>query len=139
MEKKKIADWVIEYDKQRTQEAILDLPDNFLCNCNICRNFYKASLNFPITVVGCFYSLGLDIAKPTEVYDIDFEDNLVRYFGFYHVVGQELTYLDKKFSKVVETFKISEGFEISLTNQISFKPKNFPKPVLQIDIDFYVP
>lgn len=148
MIQKQMSNWKIEFDKSATQTAYeaLDTAE-ILCTCITCRNYYKAVLVFPGDVIEFFNSLGIDPSKPSEVYDLGFEDGYATYSGFYHIVGNYLSGDDiwqpvTKYNlpkKTVEMYSITEKYKIGFTHKLDLVPEGFSTPSLQMEISFEIP
>ncbi|MDR1822154.1 MAG: hypothetical protein LBQ91_06940 [Oscillospiraceae bacterium] len=147
MEQRQIGGWLIEFDPEQTRSAYYVRPFDLGCTCHTCRNFAKAVEGFPPEVSAFFSSLGAEIAKPSEIYECEYKDEIVLYGGFYHITGNYLSGDDiwqpaaKDMSRqnTTEMFKLSDGFEIGFTKMIALVPDGFPEPVLQIEVLFRVP
>jgi len=147
MIKKQIANWIIEFDKETTKSTYAAMPLEMSCNCNICRNFSTAISMIPKEVCVFFEELGIEPAKPSEIYENIFENDYVLYGGFYHIVGNYLSGDDiwqpisenSKNQNTTSFFKIIDGFQIGFTRDLALIPKNFPYPVLQMEINFTLP
>jgi hypothetical protein len=147
MTQKQIAGWLIELDKKATELAYAERPLGMSCSCHICRNYSAAISSFPSEVDAFFNELGIDIAKPSEIYECNFENNQILYGGFFHIVGSYLSGDDMwqpvaendTAQKTIELFKITDGFHIGFTQGTALVPDNFPRPVLQMEIRFTAP
>jgi len=147
MIQKQIAGWLIEIDKDSTKAVYLERPLYIGCKCNICRNFSAAIPDIPDAVRLFFSEMGIDPAKPSEIYENGFKNGHVQYGGFYHIVGNYISGDDiwqpvadeHEQQKETECFKIADGFEIGFTRQLALIPKDFPRPVLQMEIHFSLP
>ena len=147
MIKRQIAGWLIEFNKDATEKAYAALPLDMGCTCNTCRNYSAAIPGCPDEVRTFFEELGVDLAKPAEVYDLGFEINPGLCGGFYHIVGNYLSgndvlqpvTKDQCPKKEVEDFKIADGYQVGFTQNIALVPEGFPRPVLQMTIYFDLP
>ena len=77
----------VDVEATRAYYAARPLPW-VTCDCAGCRNFERAAAELPAAVRDFFCSLGIDPAKPAEVYvNCTLEDGTVWYGGFYHLCG----------------------------------------------------
>ena len=147
MTTKTIAGWQIEFDKAETQAAYAKLPNDIGCSCHTCRNFKKAAPSLPVTVFSFFEELGIDLLKPSEVYENYYKDEQVFYGGFYHIVGNYLSgddvwqpvTKDPSHQKTTEMFHVADDFDIGFTHNVAVVPEGFPQPVLQMEVSFTLP
>ena len=147
MIQKQIANWLVEFDHVATKAAYAALPLDMGCTCQICRNYCAYIPNLSDGVRNFFEDFGIDTAKPSEVYENVFEDDKVLYGGFYHLVGNYLSGDDiwkpiakkHKYPQITEFYKITDDFKIGFTENISLVPKEFPRPVIQMEISFTIP
>lgn len=137
------------------------------CSCTGCKNFRKYIESIPAEVKGFFESVGIiDMGVISEIIPYaTLDDGLLFYGGFYHVVGkmtnasvitQEIpcyeTRTDNDGNKVLiktgtkkesrsdtAVKKLSDGFEIMISDHTSLVADDFPEPVLQIDITAHIP
>lgn len=120
------------------------------CTCQGCQNYDKAILAASDTVVGFLRSLGIDPRKPAEVFDVMGilgEDGKVWYNGFYHLCGVRLqgedawveTAKDMKHLDGDRMYAVDPDFKVSFEEQIHLLHKEFPAPVLQMEIDAHLP
>lgn len=146
---KQIAGWQIVFDKAATEAAYSALPLDMGCDCSSCQNYRACVPNFPNDVYAFFEELGIELAKPSEVYTLQngLEADTVFYGGFYHLVGSYLSGNDvwQPIAKNIKTqnatalYKIADGFEIGFTKNLDLVPDNFPLPALQMEINFTLP
>ena len=147
MTTKTIAGWQIEYDKEATRVAYAKLSDDIGCTCHTCRNFINAAPSLPNDVFGFFEELGIDLLKPSEVYENYYEDGKVFYGGFYHIVGNYLSgddvwqpvAKDHSHQNITEMFHVTDNFDIGFTHMVAIVPEGFPKPLLQMEVSFTLP
>ena len=147
MIQKQFAEWMIEHDKAATEAAYSTLPFDIGCTCHTCRNYIACIPNLPDEARDFFAQLGMDPAKPSEVYENTFEEGAVLYGGFYHLVGNYLSGDDvwqpvtenHEQQKYTAFYKITDGFEIGFTKHVSLVPDGFPQPALQMEIIFTLP
>lgn len=149
-----LSGWSIEFDKAATAAAYRPVPFvNQGCKCLSCENYYRAALHFPQIVLDFLANMGIDVRKPSEIYDCcTITDGKVLYGGFYHIVGNYLSGNDawqpvkkKRFwhkvtaSHPAPFHKIEEGFEVGFTTMVALVPAGFPRPILQMEVSFEVP
>lgn len=117
------------------------------CSCDGCQNFEKAVDVLPEAVRVFFIKLGIDMKKPAECYVYNTnEDGSLSYGGFYHVCG---TILSGNSSWVKSgqgaywkddlSFHITPDFHITIHDDISLLEKDFPLPVIELDIVADIP
>jgi hypothetical protein len=125
---------VIDIDSVKTAGYCNTLPvvtDE--CDCPGCRNFVKASADFPDEVREFFNELGMDPKKASEVYAygaVD-EGKSVYYGGFYHLCGTILNDGDSDAS-----YKITGSYSVRFTKEIDLPEENMPQDMIQMEIDF---
>ncbi len=145
--------YTLDIDAERTR-AFYDRPDvkvtSEQCTCAGCQNYDKAILQAPAAVLDFFQSLGIDPRKPAEVFDVmdglD-ENGKVYYNGFYHVCGTRLqgedawvdTAKEMKHLDENRMYALDSSFKISFEESVLMLHKDFPTPVLQIEIDAHLP
>ena len=120
------------------------------CICAGCQNFDKAILKTPAAVTDFLESLGIDPRKPAEVFDVmgglD-ENGQVWYNGFYHICGTRLEGEDAWVHTSESSmhldgdrmYAVDDSFKVSFEEQIHLLHKEFPAPVLQMEIDARLP
>jgi general stress protein 26 len=144
---KTIDGWEIEYDKYTTQASYAGLPDDIGCTCHTCRNFIKAAPSLPKAVFAFFEELGIDLLKPSEIYENQYKDGRVMYGGFYHIVGNYLSGADvwqpvaknHSHQNIVPMFHVADDFDIGFAHSVVVVPEGFPRPVLQMEVNFSLP
>ncbi len=111
------------------------------CSCSGCRNYRQYIENCESEIKDFFVSLGIDDMNCiTEIIPFDVEreryekDHRMLYMGFYHVKGQII-----KTNSDQDEIKITEKFNIEISDEISMLPDGFPKPCLQINFSAYIP
>mgnify|MGYP000937123149 CR=1 FL=1 len=75
------------------------------------------------------------------------ENNIANMGGWYHIVGNYLegddvwqpVAPDHTQQKTTEMFTIADGFHIGFTHMVALVEEGFPHPVIQMEINFYVP
>ena len=141
----KIGQWRISVDREATQNAYADMDSAEKCACCYCRNYDNAVFDFPMEVQRLFEDLGIDIAQPAELMHYTVENGVAHTGGWYHIVGEyqegeELPTVAPKRSRKKQTdfVKLAEGFYIGFTRCVKLVDDKFPRPVLQMEIDFRV-
>jgi len=144
MKTQTIASWTIEFDKAATQAAYAALSPAMDCTCQTCQNFEKAAPSLPKAVFDFFEQFGIDLLKPPEVYDIRGcnDDGRVFYGGWYHIIGNYLEGDDAWQSEGKNPpplFEVAEDFKIGFTRSVSPTREGFPRPIVQMEVYFYLP
>ncbi len=110
------------------------------CSCDGCRNFMMAVPLFPQPVKDFFHALGVDLRKAAEIIAWCSEDdgNAIFYGGFYHICGTMPGGADCwKDHGEMKLHSLADGYEVGFTNDNSLLEKNFPAPVVQMEIFFH--
>ena len=106
----------------------------------------------PDEVLCFFHSMGIDMKKITEIYvNKSDPDGTLLYGGFCHVCGT-MTEGKSAWVKTQETadsktfvwqkentYSVSDDFRVSFQEECSLVEKEFPRPVLQIEIEAAIP
>ncbi|MDR1410316.1 MAG: hypothetical protein LBJ12_08705 [Oscillospiraceae bacterium] len=132
MQQRQIGNAVIEFDRAATQAAYSNPGEDWLCSCQDCLNYYAAAPNFPTEVIAFFDELGMNVTKPSEVYDCSFQNDLLQYCGFYHLYGN-IKYTES--SKL----QLADGFECRFSSSLACVPSTFSNNRIQLNIYFTVP
>ena len=139
MKKLFLSNWTIEYDFNKTKDFYKNF--NYIiddCNCYYCKNYFNYVDNLSNKILDFFNTLGLDIKKATEIYVLNNNnDGIILYGGFYHIVGNLLSNNDVWGNSIInekELYIVDKDFKIGFTKKLSLVPKDFPKPVLQMEI-----
>ena len=85
----RFSNFVIDVDVERTR-AFYSRDGRWQCDCQDCRNYDKAILTAPATVLDFLRSMGIDPRKPAEIYSVKGEleeDGTLWYNGWLHVCG----------------------------------------------------
>ncbi len=122
------------------------------CGCDDCRNYHEAVGTLSEEIQAFFSQLGIDIAKPTEVYVNDIlADGRRFYGGFYHLCGR---ILQGKSAWVAEketgecklyawrdenTASVTESFRISFQSECDMIEDSLPSPAIQLDFTAAIP
>ena len=144
----------IDVDVNRTREFYKKMENvSKGCNCTGCRNFEKAVDFLPGNVIGFFDTLGIDMKKITEVFvNTTNPDGTVFYGGFYHLCGKLLKGGSAWIEEPTNTenanlfhweqsnsYSLCKDFYVSFGNVNALVEKDFPKPVLTLDIQANIP
>lgn len=136
--------WIVEVDTIKTQWFYeQQFLVNESCDCLYCRNYYQACKYFSKKIKDFFNSLGLEPEKVAEVYELGRnEDGTYLYGGFYHIVGNLISVKDveqdsPKWSLRKES--LTEQFKFGFTTHLALVSKEFPQPVLQLEINANIP
>ncbi len=107
------------------------------CGCPDCRNYEKAAKAFPQALSSFFDSLGLDPAKPAEVFSNADDPADKTYYGFYHLCGR-LLHGDPEY--LSHQHAVTEDFSVSFqTEHIALLEDGFPYPVVQMEVTAFIP
>ncbi len=128
-------DLVLEIDAEKTKRFYSRAQAlTRSCGCPGCRNFAEAAAGFPAAVLDFLETLGIDAAKPAEVYAYGAAagGRAVYYGGFYHLCAAVHTGNTR-----ADTFHtIAPGFRVYFTEALSLPEADLPAPALQMEIDF---
>lgn len=145
----KFGEYEIDVDIQKTRSFYENAK--FIseeCSCDGCQNFEKAVDVLPQSVKVFFSDLGINMKKICECYvNVVNEDESLLYGGFCHICGTLLSgngawvKIDKNtaYWKKDSTFSVSQNFHISFQDNISLLEKDFPLPVIQLEISANIP
>ena len=105
------------------------------CDCAGCRNYEKAAALFPEAVKALMEEMGISPEKPAEVYinGALCEGKSVSYGGFYHLCGTMEGEVPAP-----ETI-IAPGYAVWFRRECDLLDEAFPRPAIQMEIDFRVP
>ena len=149
----RFANFVLDVDVDRTRE-FYSRDGRWQCDCQNCRNYDKAILTAPATVLDFLRSMGIDPRKPAEIYSVKGEleeDGTLWYNGWLHVCGVLLEcpkttcktmgkYNFYAYETNVEYFPDPDHpFSILPVKNLALVPNGFPDPVLQLEIDARLP
>lgn len=142
---------IVDIDVEATRSYYINtMPEND-CNCSGCINFRKYADMCDNRIRQMFSDMGIDDMK--RIYEIipyeetvkDYENNGGNlYGGFFHVVGSVVTKPEVPSESglgIVEdsSVKLTESFELCISESISLIPRDFPLPALQIELFAYIP
>ncbi|MBQ7231542.1 MAG: hypothetical protein IJX04_11690 [Oscillospiraceae bacterium] len=137
----------LDIDLERTAAFYAQAP-GIGCDCDGCRNYEKAVSHLPSPVLELFQRLGIDPAKPAEVYaNCAPTKESIFYGGWYHICGtiRKGRYpwikIDERHSYFDEACRVrlAENFSVYLNDKIYLLEEGFPTPVLQLEIEFTLP
>ena len=150
----RFSNFVIDVDVERTRafyarEDVETTSEK--CVCQGCQNYDKAIFTASDTVVDFLRSLGIDPRKPAEVFDVmggqlD-ENGQVLYNGFYHICATRLEGEDAWVHTSESSmhldgdrmYAVDDSFKVSFEERVLLLHKEFPTPVLQLEIDARLP
>ena len=143
--------FVIDADPERTR-AYYETDPGITCTCSGCRNYARAAEAFPEGLRDFFRTLGIDSKKPAEVYvNCTQKDGTLFYAGFYHLCGKLVqgqggwhTVVSDDTGKTSawdreSCYPVADGFLIAFTEDAALVAPDFPRPVLQLEIDASLP
>ncbi len=148
LEDMQIGEWRIAFDKNATRRLYSHLdPVDAACPCAAYQNYVRAATRFPPDVTAFFASLGIDGAKPAEIYACESRDGRVYYTGFYPLVGNRLSGDDAQRLDAPEPlgqtgadmWTLADGFRVGFTQPPDKPSSRCSGPLLQMDIAFLVP
>jgi hypothetical protein len=121
----KILQWEVEFDKEVTTQAYLNLPNQ--CSCAYCRNFQMVFQTLDPEFVTLLQRLGIDPAQPAEIVHYSANSDGTHHYGWwYHLVGQIISGTESW-----EDF--AKGMQIEFRNKDELAPKDFPRPIIQLE------
>ena len=155
----KFANFTLDVDVERTRVFYerSDIPTmGQQCDCVNCRNFDEAILKTSDTVLDFLRSLGIDPQKPAETFNVTGvleDDGSIWYSGWYHICG---SIVDTP--ETVKTTTLPDGgeqiqycwehgytpdshfpFKVLPISRLDLIHKDFPNPVIQLEIDTHLP
>lgn len=129
--------WKLAIDVETTARTYQRLALD--CTCLYCQNFALAVATLPDPLLDLLYGLGIDPAKPANTSEYARQPNgLHMYDAFYHVVG---TILDDS-AVVRDQFghvQLTESIDFFFTTRAQLVAPDFPRPVLQLEVFFFLP
>ena len=140
MQRLHFEDWTIDVDIETTRKYYENISDLSECQCLYCKNYRVACNSFTSQVKGFFNKLGINPQKEGEFTEVTIDDNKHLYLNFYHLVGNIVTAP----TKVVENWNSIKHIEIdnfksAFTNEVKLVPRDFPAPVIQLEIEVTLP
>ena len=144
--------FILNVDAERTQAYYHSQEPGIGCSCSGCRNYERVAAAFPEKLQDFFRALGIDPQKPAEVYvNCTQADGRLWYGGFYHLRGRLLqgeggwyTVAEDGTSKTrawdrESCYLAAENFRVAFTEDAALVAPDFPRPVLQLEIDASLP
>lgn len=135
---------IAEIDVEHTREYYLKHGYINDCTCTGCINYRKYTQKCIPEILEFFRSLGIDnmnFIREIIPYDMNKSEYIkcggLHYGGFYHIVGEILN--PQEFEQHDTAIKVTDNFEIFLYDKPYLVPKDFPKPILQIEIMAFIP
>jgi hypothetical protein len=106
------------------------------CQCQDCRNYEQAVGQLSTVALEFFDDLGVDPAKPAEVYTLG-DTVPVWYGGFYHLCGQLLEV--PKVPQADAWHRLSDALSVSFRGECDLLEDGFPTPAFQMEISLTLP
>lgn len=144
-----IGNYILDINVDRTRafyqhaQAITDG-----CNCQGCRNYTKWASSLSAEPKFILESMGVQLEKSPEVYvNCSNEDGTLFYGGFYHLCGK-IIQGKIPWKEIVENTKtfdqdafvpLTDTFQVAFTEDIALLEKDFPAPVIQMEISADIP
>ena len=141
--------YTIDIDVEKTKE-FYNRADKITdgCDCSGCRNYEKWATSTSIEIKHILKQLGVQMEKAAEVYvNCPNEDGSVFYGGFYHLCGRILqggqvwNEISEKHKALNEMsfIELCDGYRVAFTEEIALLEKDFPTPVIQMEILANIP
>ena len=151
----RFSDFVLDVDVERTRE-FYDREGKWQCSCLNCRNYDRAILTAPDTVLDFLRSLGIDPRKPAEVFNTTGmleEDGTISYNGWLHICGTLAEGPDTVTERGTEdgarclsyrwdlAYRPDPAYPFSIlpVKEITLLPEDFPTPAVELEIDARLP
>ena len=151
----RFADYTLDIDMERTREFYAR-DDRWQCHCQDCRNYNKAILTAPNTVLDFLQGMGVDPCKPEEVFNVTGvpeKDGTIWYNGWFHVCGTLVECPETVIETVAENGSSSFSYRWELgyrpdpdypfvllpIRDISLLPEGFPTPAVELELDTHLP
>jgi len=136
-----LQDWILKVDDVKTKEYYDGITVEEGCNCDYCKNYIKNCENFSQEVLNFYKMLGIDPQKEgefMEYYKPATNEHL--YMGFYHLVGEIVQKPRDGIGKWDDLNIIKvDNVKFTFTDALDLVPKNFPKPVIQLEFEVMLP
>ncbi|MBQ9914920.1 MAG: hypothetical protein IJO50_02120 [Clostridia bacterium] len=136
---------IVDIDVDATKAYYRDVKPINGCNCDDCRNYRAYMKNCDSAMLEFFSSIGIDdlnYIREILCYD-DVSSTKSRtgqtlsYGGFFHVKGTlEMT---EENSIEKSWIDINDHFRVGIRSECQMVPKNFPQPVLQVELLAEIP
>ena len=137
----------LDIDVERTAE-FYKRGNGILCDCDGCRNYEQAVGMLPAPARQFLHQFGIDPAKPAEVY-VNYapSSETLHYGGFYHLCGTILKGGEPWVKMGDRSYQLDDRYRIGLcetcfaffTREVSIPDDDFPKPIIQMEIEFILP
>lgn len=142
MFERRINDWIIEVDLQKTLEYYKEHNIDDDCRCNVCKNYRVNCEYMSRELIDFFHQVGVDPRKEGEFMDFGISDKgNMHYMGFYHIVGSIKagpTKISDKWN-ITNLIKI-DNFELGFSSEdIACLPSDFPEPIIQLEFSCFIP
>ena len=152
-----LGQYIIDIDIERTRAFYREHGVSFaeICGCSDCINYLKAIKTAPPSVLDFFDSLGVDLCKAPEMFNVigDYDANgLIYYEGFFHLVGEILEGEDawetgevREDGSYTEHLKesclhqLAPNFQIAFSHKEDLLEEGFPDPHIQMEVFFHLP
>ena len=151
----RFSDFILDIDVERTREFYAR-EDRWQCDCRDCRNYRKAILTVPDTVLDFLRSMGIEPRRPIEVFNTTGtleEDGTIQYNGWFHVCGALVECPETVMEKVHEDGSRSLSYRMDLAysptpnypfailpvKEITLLPEGFPTPAVELEMDARLP
>lgn len=149
----RLQQYILDIDVEQTAAFYRTLPPiSEGCHCDNCRNYQYAVKHLHENTLAFFSALGIDIAKPTEVYvNYATAEGILHYGGFYHLCGSILqgssawvasseTKNSKSFVWNDEnTVSLDDEFRVSFQRQCDLIEDTLPFLAIQLDFTAMIP
>lgn len=118
------------------------------CICQGCRNYAEWATSLSTEPKWTLARMGIFLEKAAEVYvNHPNDDGSLFYGGFYHLCGRIVQGNEpwRQMAENVKTFNedafvsLAENYQVAFTEEIALLEKNFPTPVIQMEIMANVP
>lgn len=139
----------IDVDLERTQQwyAAQSLSGIDDCNCAGCRNYRAAIGQFPREIREFLEKLGIDPAFPAEMTAYVSKNHVTYYQGFFHLCGTVQEGKEPFVQVAPKAFQVHPDYFLDLgggckaffSNHIGLLREDFPRPVIQVELDLYLP
>ena len=121
----KILKWEIEFDKEATTRAYLNLRAQ--CDCADCRNFRTALQSLHPEFFMLLQKLGVDPAQPAEIVHYNVNQDGTHHYGWWYHFGGQLISGEESLED------LTPGMQVEFRNKDELAPKDFPRPIVQIE------
>ena len=144
-----IGKYILEVDIDKTRDFYL-CADSVVdgCDCQGCRNYEKWAVSLSAEPKYIFERMGIRLEKVPEVYvNCSNKDGSLFYGGFYHLCGKVIQGQEpwKEAGEELRTLDedafvaLTENFRVAFTEDVCLVKKDFPTPVIQMEILANIP